>query len=77
MWLNDRHASAKREATWEETSEFYKDLNKNFTVSEFDREHRVEVYCKEQNCSNQVKGGDFQATNFLSQYFIQTHQGTC
>lgn len=71
MWL--QRSDAPKEATWEEYSEFYKDLSFNITVSEFDREHKVEVVCKEQDIPHKVNGSD--ATQFLSQYYIQTHQG--
>jgi len=69
-----RPGEEKPAATWEEYSEFYKDFKLNFSVSEFDREHRLEVFCQEQEISNKVNGSDFQPTNFLSQYHIQTHQ---
>lgn len=62
-----------KEATWEQNSDFYKDLKLNFTVSEFDCEQKAEVYCKEANCN--VNNSDKKTSNFLSQYFIQTHQG--
>lgn len=75
MWLMQRPGEKKKEVTWEEFSEFHKDLNYNLTVSEYDCENRVEVFCKEQNISNKVHGSEFNATNFLSQYHIQTHQG--
>lgn len=71
MWLTRR--DAPKIATWEDCSEFYKDLNLKLTVSEFDREHKVEVVCKEQNIPNKVNGSE--ATQFISQYYIQTHQG--
>lgn len=71
MWL--QRPDAPKDATWEDYSEFYKDLHLNFTVSEFDREHKVEVVCKEQNIPNKVNGSE--ATQFLSQFYIQTHQG--
>lgn len=74
MWVLQRPGE-KKEVTWEEFSEFHKDLNFNFTVSEFDCENRVEVFCKEQKIVNKVPGSDFNATHFLSQYHIQTHQG--
>lgn len=72
MWLSAR-PNIPKDATWEEYSEFYKDLSLNFTVSEFDREHRVEVYC---NDKNSVNGSDSDATKILTHYQIQTHQGT-
>lgn len=70
-----RPGEPEEETTWEEFSEFHKDLKLSFTVSEFDSEPRVEVFCKEQNITNKVHGSDLSTTNFLSQYHIQTHQG--
>lgn len=75
MWLMHRPGEEKKDVTWEQLSEFYKDLTLNFTVSEFDSEQKVQVFCKEQDLTNKVPGSDFNATNFLSQYQIQTHQG--
>lgn len=72
MWLTSR-PNIPKPATWEEFSEFYKDLSLNFTVSEFDREHKSVVYCNE---NNSVKGSDSGATKVLTHYHIQTHQGT-
>lgn len=66
-----RRPGEEDDTTWEEYSEFHKDLKLNFTVSEIDSEPKVEVFCKEQK----VHGSDGSATNFLSQYHIQTHQG--
>lgn len=66
-----RRPGEQDDTTWEEFSEFHKDLKLNFTVSEIDSEPKVEVFCKEQK----VHGSDGSATNFLSQYHIQTHQG--
>lgn len=74
MWLM-RRPGEQDETTWEEYSEFHKDLKLNFTVSEFDSEPKVEVFCKEQNIQNKVHGSGLSATNFISQYHIQTHQG--
>lgn len=71
MWLT--RPDAPKIATWEDYSVFQKDLKLNLTVSEFDREHKVEVVCKEQKIPNKVNGSE--ATQFLSQYYIQTHQG--
>lgn len=65
MWLN------KDDAREEVQSAFYRDLNLNFTVSEYDRELKPIVYSKEQ--SKSVNGSEL---NFLSHYFVQTHQGT-
>lgn len=73
MWLM-RRPGEEDETTWEEYSEFHKDLNLSFTVSEFDCEPKVEVYCKEQ-IADKVHGSVSSATNFLSQYQILTHQG--
>lgn len=70
-----RPGEQPKEVTWEQYSEFYKDLNLTFTVSEFDCEPKVQVFCKEQDLKNKVHGSDFNATNFLSQYQIQTRQG--
>lgn len=64
----------EKEATWEQNSAFYKDLKLNFTVSEFDREQKAEVYCIEPNCNVNNKS-DNNTSSFLSQYYIQTHQG--
>lgn len=75
MWLMRRPGEEEVETTWEEHSEFQKDLKLNFTVSEFDCEPKVEVYCQEQDIVNKVHGSDVSVTNFLSQYHIQTHQG--
>lgn len=74
MWLM-RKAGEEDETTWEEHSEFQKDLKLNITVSEFDIEPKVVVYCNGQNNPNQLHGSDSSATNFLSQYHIHTHQG--
>lgn len=74
MWLM-RRPGEQDETTWEEYSEFHKDLKLNFTVSEFDCEPKVEVFCKEQDIRNKVHGSDCSTTNFISQYYIQTHQG--
>ncbi|XP_031619594.1 filamin-A isoform X3 [Contarinia nasturtii] len=71
MWLM---RSEEDETTWEEYSEFHKDLKLSFTVSEFDFEPKVEVFCKEQNIADKVHGSVSSATNFLSQYQILTHQ---
>lgn len=71
MW--SQRPDAPKEATWEDISVFYKNLNLNLTVSEIDREHKVEVVCKEQNIPNEVNGE--KAIQFLSQYYIQTHKG--
>lgn len=73
MWL--RRAGEEDETTWEEHSEFQKDLKLNITVSEFDCEPKVVVFCNEQNIVNKLHGSDFSAINFLSQYHIQSHQG--
>lgn len=70
MWLM-RRPGEQDETTWEEYSEFHKDLKLNFTVSEIDCEPKVEVFCKQQK----VHGSGGSATSFLSQYHIQTHQG--
>lgn len=72
MWLM-RRTGEEDETTWEEHSEFQKDLKLNITVSEFDIEPKVVVYCNEQK--NKLHGSDFSAINFLSQYHIHTHQG--
>lgn len=74
MWLM-RRAAEEDETTWEEHSLFQKDLKLNITVSEFDIEPKVVVFCNEQKIENKVHGSDFSATNFLSQYQIHTHQG--
>lgn len=76
MWLMHRPGEPEQEDKWDQFSEFYKDLRFNFTVSEFDCEKKVQVFCKEQDLTNKVHGSEFNATNFLSQYQIQTHQGT-
>lgn len=65
----------EKEVTWEQTSVFHKDLKLNFTVSEFDSEKKVEVFCGEQNPVNTVDDSEKSAANFLSQYQIQSHQG--
>lgn len=70
-----RGAGEEEETTWEEFSEFQKDLKLNITVSEFDIEPKVVVFCNEQNRANKLHGSDLSATNFLSQYHIHTHQG--
>lgn len=72
MWLMRRPGEPEQD-TWEEYSKFHKDFKYNITVSEFDSEPKVEVFCKEQNLK--VHGSDHSATNFLSQYHIETHQG--
>lgn len=73
MWL--RRAGEEDETTWEEHSDFQKDLKLNITVSEFDIEPKVVVYCNDQKIGNKLHGSDSSATNFLSQYHIHTHQG--
>lgn len=70
-----RKAGEEVETTWEEHSEFQKDLKLNITVSEFDCEPKVAVFQYEQNIVNKVHGSDCSATNFLSQFHINTHQG--
>lgn len=70
-----RRPDEQDETTWEEYSEFHKDLNLSFTVSEIDCEPKVEVFYKEQNTENKVDGSGHSVTNFLSQYHIQSHQG--
>lgn len=74
MWLMHRPGEEK-EVTWEQTSEFHKDLNLNFTVSEIDSEKKVEVFYNEQNPVNSVDDSEHNATNFLTQYQIYSHQG--
>lgn len=61
-------------ATWEEYSEFYKDLTRHITVSEFDRKQLSQIFCKEQDFSK-LNGAKDRKINFLSSYYIQTHQG--
>lgn len=75
MWSMHRPGEEQK-VSWEQFSEFHKNLKLNFTVSEYDSEQKVEVFCKEQNPVNKVNGSELNATNFLSQYQIQTHQGT-
>lgn len=67
MWLSAR-PNIPTAATWEEFSEFYKDLSLNFTVSEYDREHKSVVFFNENK-------SDTDATRVLTHYYIQTHQG--
>lgn len=77
MWTG-REGDENKEATWEEYSDFYKNLYGSITVSEFDRPHKPIVYCKEQDIpSSEVNGcsGAIPPINFLSQYYILTHQG--
>lgn len=70
-----RRPGEEDETIWEEHSEFHKDLKLSFTVSELDCEPKAEVFCKEQNIVNKVRGSNSSATHFLSQYHINTHQG--
>lgn len=70
MWLSAR-PNIPKPATWEEFSEFHKDFSLNFTVSEYDREHKSVVFI---NDNNSGKASD--ATRVLTHYHIQTHQGT-
>lgn len=76
MWTG-REGDENKEATWEEYSDFYKNLYRSITVSEFDRPHKTIVYCNEQDIpSSEVNGcSDIPQINFLSQYYILTHQG--
>ncbi len=76
MWTG-REGDENKEATWEEFSDFYKNLYRNITVSEFDRPHKTIVYCNEQDIpACEVNGcSDKPQINFLSQYYILTHQG--
>lgn len=78
MWTG-REGDEDKEATWEEYSDFYKNLYRSITVSEFDRPHKAVVYCNEQDIpSCEVNGcSDIPQINFLSQYYILTHQGKC
>lgn len=79
MW-NDREEE-KKEATWDEQSDFRKDFYRSLTFSEFDRAHKTVVFCHEQDiparelngCSVTDKADQI---NFISQYYILTHQGT-
>lgn len=70
MWLSAR-PNIPKAATWEDYSVFHKDQNLNFTVSEYDREHKPVVYCNEKTSA---KGSD--STIVLTHYQIRTHQGT-
>lgn len=74
MWLM-RRPGEEDNTIWEECSDFHKDLSYNFTVSEVDSEPKVAVFCNEQNIVNKVHGSDVSATNFISQYHINSHQG--
>lgn len=84
MW-NDREEEQK-EATWEEKSDFRKDFYRSVTFSEFDRAHKTIVFHREQNvpaareltngCNGTADDEDHnEQINFISQYFILTHQG--
>ena len=75
MW-NDREEEQK-EATWEEYSAFYKNILRSITVSEFDRAQKTVVYSQEQDIPAQALNGcsDISQINFLSSYYIYTHQG--
>lgn len=65
MWLNKSNARNDVQSAF-----YFKNLNLNFTVSEYDGEQNPIVYSKEN--SDLVNGREF---NFLSHYYIQTHQG--
>ncbi|KAG4066355.1 hypothetical protein HA402_000579 [Bradysia odoriphaga] len=75
MWTG-REGDENKEATWEEYSDFYKNLYRSITVSEFDRPHKTVVYCNEQDIpACEVNGcSNIPQINFLSQYYILTHQ---
>lgn len=76
MWTG-REGDENKEATWEEFSDFYKTFYRNITVSEFDRPHKTVVFCSEQDIPPYEVNGcsDIPQINFLSQYYILTHQG--
>lgn len=83
MW-NDREEE-KKEATWEEKSDFRKDFYRSITFSEFDRAHKTIVFHREQNvpsreltngCNGTTEQDHAEQINFISQYYILTHQGT-
>lgn len=75
MWTG-REGDENKEATWEEYSDFYRNLLRSITVSEFDRPHKTVVYCNEQDIpAREVNGcSNIPQINFLSQYYILTHQ---
>lgn len=83
MW-NDQEEESK-EATWEESSQLYRDFHRQLTVSEYDRPHKSVVFCQEQTVAplngNSANGSSSTSNsgdqiNFISQFTIVSHQGT-
>lgn len=65
------------EATWEEYSIHYWDKYKLLTMSEFDQHLKASIYFMEREIkeNDKINKLDFNPQNFLSQYYIRTHQG--
>lgn len=74
-WLAEKKESP--EATWEEQSYFYRPNYYKITVSERDHIERATVYFNETIIEENeaLSGCDFLPLNFLSSYYIVTHQG--
>lgn len=74
LWLSEPKEIP--EATWEEYSLFYRDLRNSVTLSEYDRKEKVLMYAFEQDIpQNEINDFDFTPMNFLSAFYIKTHQG--
>lgn len=74
-WLPEKKETP--EATWEEHTYFYRPNYYKITVSERDHIERATVYFNETIIeeNEELSGCDFLPLNFLSSFYIVTHQG--
>lgn len=65
------------EATWEDYSIYYWNHYKMLTMSEFDQHLNTSMFFMEKVIkeNDNINKLDFNPQNFISQYFIRTHQG--
>lgn len=65
------------EATWEEYSTYFWSRYKMLTMSEFDQRLNASVYFMEALIreNDKINKLEFNPQNFISQYYIKTHQG--
>lgn len=67
----------KKDASWEEISEYYKDCYRHLTFSEHDQYEIVCFYNIEQDvpAPKNVPLLDFVPINFLTNFFFHSHKG--
>ena len=65
------------EATWEDYSIFYRDFQRNVTLSEYDHLEKTQIYTQETNIpqNDGTLGRDYNPMTFITTYYIRTHQG--